>query len=110
MAIRAATSDSPAIKPEAVGTLYISAFERLILLQTATTTAPSANEKLFWKTIIHDKPRPIAEGRYGPALGKSLPATGSTTPTTAPITIAQTADVGSMWMPCVRRSATAFHI
>src|SRR5262249_49493968 len=69
-----------------------------------------ANERLFWKTTTQARPSPMADGNQGSALGKSLPARGNATPTTEPMTIAQTADVGSICTPCVSRSATAFHI
>ena len=47
MAMNAATSDSPATRPEAMGTANVSHFFRLNFCQANTITAPMANDSAF---------------------------------------------------------------
>jgi hypothetical protein len=47
MAMKDATSDSPATRPDAIGMANVSEFFRFYFCQRLTITAPMRNEKVF---------------------------------------------------------------
>src|SRR5437667_1022405 len=110
MATNAAINDSPAMKPYATGTENVSALERFTFVQSQTMVAPMANDNEFWKTMTQDKPSPMEDGSQRRDCGTSLSHTGNNTPMSEPITMSQTAEAGSIRMPWVSKSATAFHM
>src|SRR3954471_7116573 len=96
MAMKAATRDSPATKPEAMGMVKVSALRGRVLSQAQAITAPLANASEFWNGMTQERPSPMAEGRKAGLFGASCSRTGMRTPMTAPMPIAQIAVAGNM--------------
>jgi hypothetical protein len=74
MAIKAATRDSPATRPEAIGTLNNSWFFSLNFAHAHEIVAPMVKANALLKNTTQPRPSPIAEGSQGHAyLGHLVP-------------------------------------
>src|SRR5262249_20341306 len=111
MAMIALMSDSPAIMPEASGMAYLSECLRLAFSHSQTAMAPIRKPTALLKNTTHERPRPMAEGRYRRYFeGVSRSMIGSATPIAAPMTIAHFAESGRKPNPLVSTRATASQV